>query len=111
MQFDIYFCIPSYLRADRQKTLELLERIGVPKEQIVLAVQTESDKEAYTKAGIADRVGTFLYREGHCVADNGKDHSIWPEYVQKRHVYAKGIPPQKTLRYRVLRDGCWRVAI
>lgn len=70
MEYDINFCIPSYQRANRQKTLTLLEKIGVPKEQIVLSVQTEVDKIEYTKAGVAERVGTFLYREGKCVADN-----------------------------------------
>ncbi len=70
MNYDVKFCIPSYQRADRQKTLALLEKIGVPKEQIVLSVQTVADKKEYTKAGVAQRVGTFLYREGTCVADN-----------------------------------------
>ena len=35
--------IPSYRRADKQTTLEYLERIGVSKERIVLSVQTEED--------------------------------------------------------------------
>lgn len=70
MTFDIYFCIPSYLRSDRQKTLNLLESLNVPKEQIVLSVQTAEDREKYIDAKVDRRVGTFLYREGNCVADN-----------------------------------------
>lgn len=65
-----YFCIPSYKRAHRQKTLELLEKIGTPKETIIMSVQTDDDRKEYAEAGVNQRVGTILYREGKCAADN-----------------------------------------
>ncbi len=70
MRPEYNFCIPSYKRSDRQKTLDYLEAIGCPKDWITLSVQCESDRDAYTRAGINRRVGTFLYREGKCAADN-----------------------------------------
>lgn len=57
----IYFGIPSYRRADKQATLDYLESLGVNKKQIIVSVQDEQDREAYTKAGVPNRVGAFLY--------------------------------------------------
>ncbi len=67
---EFLFCIPSYKRAGRQKTLDLLESMGCPKDWISLSVQTEEDRQAYTRAGVNKRVGAFLYRGGSCAADN-----------------------------------------
>ena len=47
------FCIPSYKRADNQKTLDLLQRLGVPKEWITLSVQTLADKAGTKKSNIS----------------------------------------------------------
>lgn len=67
---DIYFGIASYKRADNQRTIAYLEKLGIKKDRIILAVQTASDKEAYEAAGIGKRVGRLVYREGKNVSDN-----------------------------------------
>lgn len=63
-------CIPSYRRAQTQKTLDYLEKIGAPKEHITLSVQTMDDLFKYKEAGVGKRVNEILYREGSCVSDN-----------------------------------------
>ena len=45
------YAIPSYRRAQRQVTLDYLNRIGVPKERIWIFVQTEDDYEEYQQHG------------------------------------------------------------
>lgn len=62
--------IPSYKRANDQKTLEYLESIGTPRGIITISVQSQSDLDAYRKAGVDKRVGEIIYRPGNCVADN-----------------------------------------
>lgn len=46
-RFDFYFGIASYNRKDRQPMLRLLNSLGYPKEQILLAVQCEQDFKEY----------------------------------------------------------------
>jgi len=70
MKQEFQFCIPSYKRADRQKTLDLLERLSIPKEWITLSVQTMQDLQDYKRAGVGKRVNQILYREGENVSDN-----------------------------------------
>ncbi len=53
------YAIPSYNRAGKQKTVELLAGIGIKKERIFVFVQTAEDKEAYTKA-IGDKAKIIL---------------------------------------------------
>ena len=62
--------IPSAGRADKQFTLDYLERIGVPRERILLSVQTKSDLEEYTAAGICERVLAITYGPAHNAAGN-----------------------------------------
>lgn len=62
--------IPSAGRADKQFTLDYLERIGVPRERILFAVQTKADLEDYTAAGICERVLAITYGPAHNAAGN-----------------------------------------
>lgn len=41
--------IPSYQRAESQKTLEYMERLGVPASKVYIFVQTTQDKEEYKR--------------------------------------------------------------
>lgn len=63
------FGIPSYYRADAQRTVEYLRGLGVPKERVILSTQTEDDHVLY-KDRWSDQVSEVLYREGHSAADN-----------------------------------------
>ncbi len=68
--FECYFGIASYKRADNQRTIKYLERIGVDRRYVILSVQTAEDKERYEKAGITKQVGKLIYRDGKNVSDN-----------------------------------------
>lgn len=46
---EFVIAIPSYKRADNQRTLKYLSEIGVPKDRIYIFVQTKEDREAYRK--------------------------------------------------------------
>lgn len=67
---NLFIAIPSYKRAHEQLTLDYLERVGFPKEMIIMSVQTEEDFQLYKEAGIDKRVGKLLYRPGDCISDN-----------------------------------------
>lgn len=67
---EYYIGIPSYKRADNQRTLDYLEKIGIDKTQIVMSVQSGSDYEEYAAKGISQRVDKLLYRPGDNVSDN-----------------------------------------
>lgn len=67
---EIYFGIASYRRPDNQRTLDYLERMGIDRGHIIMAVQCEEDKAQYEKAGIGSRVGRLIYRAGKNVSDN-----------------------------------------
>lgn len=62
------FCIPSYHRAERVRTLEYLSALGYEKEDILLAVQTAEDFTAY--AAKYDSLANIVYRECSNVAGN-----------------------------------------
>lgn len=64
----MYYGIPTYKRAAKQPTLEYLERLGIPKEQIIMSVQNKADQAAYKR--YEGRVGHLIYREGHNLAEN-----------------------------------------
>lgn len=66
----IYFGIPTYKRAEKQSTLEYLERVGVKREQIYMSVQTKDDYRDYSARGYAERVAKLLYREGANLSEN-----------------------------------------
>ena len=70
----IYFGIASYQRAGEQRTLELLKRLGVPRNDIILSVQTESDHDAYKKY---ESDATIIYREAHNAAGNRNNILDW----------------------------------
>lgn len=61
------FGIPSYHRADAQPTLAMLERFGVQKGEIIIAVQCKEDRETYRQ--YSDRA-QILFREGKNKSDN-----------------------------------------
>lgn len=64
----IKFAIPTYKRADKQLTLQMLKDFGYKKEDIVMSTQTKEDFEQYN-----DKYGSecsVIYREGHSVTDN-----------------------------------------
>ena len=67
---DICFGIASYRRADNQRTLDYLERMGIDREHIIMSVQCEEDRVQYERAGIGKRVGRLIYRAGKNVSDN-----------------------------------------
>lgn len=66
----LVFAIPSYKRAFEQLTLDYLAKLGVPRDMIVMSVQTQGDYDAYRAAGIEARVGRLIYRDGNCVGEN-----------------------------------------
>lgn len=59
-----------YKRPEASRTLDYLDGLGFPKERRILSVQTEEDRDAYTRSGLSERVGTFLYREASTAAGN-----------------------------------------
>lgn len=67
---DFLVGIASYKRPRGVRTLDYLEELGFPKERILLSVQTEEDRHAYTESGVAERVGKFLYRPASSAAGN-----------------------------------------
>ena len=67
-KFDFYFGIASYNRKDRQPMLRLLNSLGYPKEQILLAVQCEQDFKEYEP--IYGDMATIIYQEGKNISDN-----------------------------------------
>lgn len=74
------YCIPTYHRADNQRTLQYLEDCGVPASDIVLSVQCEDDYRAYQK--YASRC-TLIYKAGTCVGDN-RNNLL--EYAQQNDI-------------------------
>jgi hypothetical protein len=74
------YCIPTYHRADNQRTLQYLESCGVPASDIVMSVQCESDYRAYQR--YANRC-TLIYKEGKCVGDN-RNNLL--EYAQSKGI-------------------------
>lgn len=67
-KYDYYFGIASYNRKDRQPMLKLLHKWGYPKEQIILAVQSEKDFKEYEP--LYGDIATVIYREGNNISDN-----------------------------------------
>lgn len=65
---DYKIIIPSYKRADKQYTLEYLHALGVPRERIYLATQTETDRDLYTER--YGHIANILYRPANNVAGN-----------------------------------------
>lgn len=68
-QMNDWYGIPSYNRPDKQPTLEYLEKLGVPKEKILLSTQTAEEYKKYKEA-YGSRVHKVLYRQGKNAADN-----------------------------------------
>ncbi|MCD8206451.1 MAG: hypothetical protein LUD72_00785 [Bacteroidales bacterium] len=62
--------IASYKRAENQRTLAYLESIGVPKERILMAVQTSEDYDSYRAEGLESRVGKLLYSPAETAGEN-----------------------------------------
>lgn len=75
--FPYKILIPSYLRAGKVKTLELLQDDIYGCDDIIIATQTPSDYEAYTKAYKGK--ATIIYREGHSVGDNRNTLLEWAQ--------------------------------
>ncbi|MBQ3551672.1 MAG: hypothetical protein IJA35_00720 [Clostridia bacterium] len=67
---EYFIGIASYKRADNQKTLDYLEKLGFPKDRLILSVQTAEDMVEYERHGTKARVGSFLYREANSAAGN-----------------------------------------
>lgn len=68
MMKKIKFAIPSYKRAEKQRTLNMLVNLGYEKEDIVIATQTKQDYEEYS-----ERYGeqcTIIFREANTVTGN-----------------------------------------
>ena len=62
--------IPRAGRAGELLTLDYLERIGVPRERIILSVQSKADLEDYTAAGVCERVRALIYGPARNAAGN-----------------------------------------
>ena len=62
------FLIPSYMRADRQRTLRELLRLGVDKDDIFIGVQTRSDFDIYKNC--ADGFENIVYKPAHNLSGN-----------------------------------------
>lgn len=68
MQNNIIFGIPSYNRSERQITLDYLESMGIPKENIYISTQTEEDYKIYLEK-YGNRAN-IIYGKGDCISDN-----------------------------------------
>lgn len=71
--------IPSYNRADKQSTLQLLTP-EFQRDDIILATQTENDFYAYSRY---DKQATIIYKDGNCVGDN---RNTLLEYCQRNGI-------------------------
>jgi len=67
---DYMIGIPSYRRADNQRTLTYLENLGFPKGRIIVSLQCPKDYDNYRKAGVEERVGSLVFKKGNNVSDN-----------------------------------------
>lgn len=81
---DYKILIPSYQRANKQTTLELLSS-AYGKDDIIISTQTLEDYEAYKKNW--GRRATIIYKQGECVGDN---RNTLLEYLCQ-HGIGKGI--------------------
>lgn len=61
------FCIPSFRRADKLKTVPYLQRCGIPASRIILSLQDEGDYEAYQRYA---KDCTIIVNEASNVAQN-----------------------------------------
>lgn len=68
MRSDIAFAIVSYKRAGKVKTLHMLECYGVPKDQIFIFVQTDSDKLEYEDE-YSDRANVVCMKASNCAGN------------------------------------------
>ena len=68
-QSEWLYCIPSYKRCGRQKTIEYLLSIGCDKERIIVSTQTESDYSEYCRE-YSKIVGRIIYGKGDRVSVN-----------------------------------------
>ena len=57
------YCIPSYKRCGRQKTVSYLLEIGCDKDRIIISTQTEEDYRSYLRE-YASKVGKVIYGKG-----------------------------------------------
>lgn len=74
---DYKILIPSYHRAERQRTLDLLHGSVFTRDDIVIATQTESDHEAYTR--LHGERAQIIYRPGDSVGDNRNTLLEWAQ--------------------------------
>lgn len=65
---EVYFLISSYKRSEKQSTIEMLHRLGVPRKYIILTVQTEEDLKSYEQ--YRHLVGKLVYRPCKNLAGN-----------------------------------------
>lgn len=61
------FCIPSFRRADKIKTVGYLSKCGIPASNIILSLQDESDYDAYQQYAAKC---TIIVNPGTNVAQN-----------------------------------------
>lgn len=62
------FYIPSYQRAKRQKTLRYLADMGYGRGEIIIATQTERDRDEYAK--LYDREAKIVFKPANSIAEN-----------------------------------------
>lgn len=65
---DFYFGIPTYKRVNEQLTLAYLKGLGIERERIILATQTEAEFEACKELYGNDCI--VIYREAHNLSGN-----------------------------------------
>lgn len=66
--FPYKILIPSYKRAGKVKTLDLLQGETYSADDIIISTQTQEDYDAYR--GHYKGRATIIYREGNSVGDN-----------------------------------------
>ena len=64
----VYYLISSYKRPNKQSTIDLLHRLGVQREHIILTVQTMEDLKSYER--YRNLVGKLVYKPANNVAGN-----------------------------------------
>lgn len=77
----VQFAFPSYQRANLTLTVDWLEAMGVPADQITISTQTAEEHQQYQDK--YQGRATVIYRPGKCVADNRNtllDH--FPDYTR-----------------------------
>lgn len=81
--FPYKILIPSYKRAGKVKTLDLLQGETYSADDIIISTQTQEDYDAYR--GHYKGRATIIYREGNSVGDNRNSLLEWAQKHEIRY--------------------------